>query len=267
MTALRVRIYTDPQHRSVPFVAAGFRRHGIEPKITSRQRECDLAVVWGIKDVEVDLTLCRRVLVFERGYLGKRKRWTAAGFDGLNGLADFHNKHSPSDRWRAWEHEVGPMLPWETRDHGPVLVLGQVPGDASLRGLDTARWCVDMAARLEAAGLPVAIRWHPLAKGMPTKLKYPVLGKELPLKEAVRSSRYVVTFNSNSAVDAVMAGVPAVAIDRGSMAWGVTGRDPLVQPPTPDREQWVHDLMYTQWCREEIEAGDAWEHLRDGMNA
>src|SRR5687767_603789 len=74
--------------------AEGFRRHGIEPAIHTPgdPQPCDLAVCWGVKK-KPELASGRRALILERGYIGDRLGvWTSAGYDGLNGYADFCNQ-------------------------------------------------------------------------------------------------------------------------------------------------------------------------------
>jgi hypothetical protein len=197
----------------------------------------------------------RRCLVLERGYIGDRFYWTSMGLDGLNGYADFCNQGMPGDRWER--HFAQHLKPWREPSDGPVLIAGQVPNDASLRGLDIERWCVQVSHRLRMKGIPSVIRWHPKALGTPPTM--------VSLDDALHGARWLVTFSSNSAVDAVLAGVPAVTCDRGSMAWAVTGHDPTGAPPIPDRTQWAHDLAYTQWNPDEIASGEAWAHLEVGM--
>jgi len=82
-----------------------------------------------------------------------------------------------------------------------------------------------------------------------------------PIEKDLEAARYAVTFNSNSGVDAALAGVPVVAMDEGSMAWQVAGHR-IGEIVFPDREKWAHDLAFAQWDVEEITSGEAWEHLR-----
>ena len=78
----------------------------------------------------------------------------------------------------------------------------------------------------------------------------------------------VVTLNSNSGVDAALAGVPVIAFDEGSMAWPVAGHKPqdAIHPPRPDRLRWAAELAWCQWTDREFETGECWEHLRRGMD-
>jgi hypothetical protein len=84
-----------------------------------------------------------------------------------------------------------------------------------------------------------------------------------PIEEDLKGAHAIVTFNSNAAVDAVIAGIPAFAMDQGSMAWDVTEHDlaRIEQPIRPDRDQWAAELAYTQWTQDEMARGWAWHHL------
>lgn len=265
---LRVHLYIRPDHRSIPSIVSGFQRHGITPRVLQRVEPCDLAVIWGYQWIR-KVGRCRRTLVFERGYVGNRRRYVSAGYDGLNGFADFRNKDMPGDRWQKFFSSY--LKPWREDSTGYVLVAGQVPGDMSLRGLDPHAWCLSVAERVAAAGHDVAIRWHPKSPAKPPKTAFRVL-PATSLSEALAGASYLVTYNSNAAVDAVLAGTPTVTLDEGSMAYEVTGHDPIVMPPKPDRTQWVYNLAFAQWQTDtrrgrvnEIATGEAWAHLAGGM--
>lgn len=149
------------------------------------------------------------------------------------------------------------MQPWKTGGDY-VLIMGQVPGDASLQGRDMMPW-YEQAARASAEkyGIPVQFRPHPLAarKGHMQSLKNAALSTG-ELSEALSGAAVVVTFNSNSAVDSVLAGVPTVAVDQGSMAWDVAGHE-VGDCVTPSRDAWASRLAWCQWSLEEIRSGAA----------
>src|SRR5690606_29117279 len=204
----------------------GLRRHGLAPEVLmpGRAAPCDLAVTWGVKR-RLEMRSGRRCLVLERGYLGDRVNvWTSAGYDGLNGFADFLNAGKDGERF---EKHYGPdfLKPWKAKGN-LVLIMGQVRGDASLRGENIEVWYRQVAERLLRAGHRVGFRPHPLYRSRIQNPKVEHLTGTL--EEALRRAKWVVTYNSNSGVDAVVAGVPTVTYDRGSMAWPVTGHDPCV---------------------------------------
>jgi hypothetical protein len=236
----------------------GMRAHGIRPAMgTGVPEECDLAVMWGARREQViqrQRVSGRHYLILERGYFGDRFQMTSLAFDGLNGRGNFGNANSPADRWV--KHGV-PMRPWRRKD-GPALLIGQVPGDMSIKGLDMDGWYKEQIGLLRARGFEVVFRPHPLGSNIPKGVEV----SRLSLEEDFDRAAVVVTMNSNTGVDAVLAGVPTVTCDVGAMAWDVSFRDVDSMGDMPDRQQWAWNLGYCQWTQDEIASGEAWEHLK-----
>src|SRR5690606_8866320 len=121
-----------------------------------------------------------------------------------------------------------------------------------------APWYAEAVRQAQAAyGLPVKFRPHPraVAKGYqqrPSNAE-PSTGS---LAEALADAHVAVTWNSNSAVDAVLAGVPTVAVDAGSMAWDVAAHS-IGTIVRPDRSNWMVRLAWSQWSLDEIASGAA----------
>lgn len=199
------------------------------------------------------------VIVLETGYVNRgdgENHHYAAGFNGLNGRADFRNKGMPDDRAKRLAVE---LRPW--RNGSNVILCGQVPWDASVDHTNHFQWLQETAAELrKRSGRLVIFRPHPLAKLAPLPgIEY----STAPFRNDLVDAHCVVTFNSNSGVEALMAGVPVFAFDEGSMVWNVCNRslDALANPVRPAREQWLADLAYAQWTIAELRNGDAWRHL------
>lgn len=74
-----------------------------------------------------------------------------------------------------------------------------------------------------------------------------------------RARPCVVTFNSNTGVEASFAGVPTIATDIGSMAYEVASHSVAEMLRRPDRETWAARLAWKQWRREEMASGYCWE--------
>lgn len=253
-----VTIIANPQAahqvRHAEAIAAGYRRHGWQATISRDARRAgDVAVCWGWRIGKHLREAGKSVLVMERGYIGDRLGvWTSLAWNGLNNRGTV--PPVPEDggaRFRA--HFDGMLKPWNSGGEY-VLLVGQVPGDASLQGRDLSSWYAVQASR--HWGKPVFFRPHPLASRRgPVK---PVPGAPVMLGElaaAIAGAAWVVTFNSNTAVESYLAGKPTQVDDEGSMAWDVT-----------DRKKWAHRLAWRQWTIEEIESGKALEHvgLTDG---
>lgn len=248
-------------------MACGLARHGIETATFGGMPDpaSDFCTVWGWRAGERIRAggYDKPILVMERGYIGDRWQWTSLGWDGLNGRARWNAAKDDGERF--WKNHGHLACGWEKHD-GYVLLIGQVDGDMALRGVNFGAWAKGCVSSLEARGLDVRFRPHPEAirRGQtPPVTSGQHVGGDL--RDALAGASFVVTWNSNTGVDAVLAGVPAVTMDEGAMAWPITSHSidaPLV---TPDRSQWFRDMAWRQWTLSEFEDGSAWEVVREAM--
>jgi hypothetical protein len=194
--------------------------------------------------------------------LGDRFSWTSLGWDGLNGRARF-NEVFESDRFAR--HFAADMKPWRTGSNGYALIMGQVIGDMSLVNVDIIQWYKDTATALWKDGWDIRFRPHPESDRKGHERPRVPFSKvaEGSLDEALSGAGLVVAYNSNSLTDAVMAGVPIYAGDKGSMVYDLAGRD--FNPVRPAREKRLNEIANVQWQIEEISSGKAWEIVREVM--
>jgi len=160
---------------------------------------------------------------------------------GLNKLPPFQ---CPSDRFDALGLEVQEQ---GGDPNGYVLLCVQSTGDAS-HGMDIDAlqvWCDAQAARWPG----LVIRPHPLERDLSYGLP---LCPAKTLDEALAGARLVVTGNSNTGHDALMAGVPVVATVPGA-AWNYLSGETL--PSKADRLAHFHRCAYGQWTWDEFRLG------------
>ncbi len=251
-------------------VAAGCVKHGAVAKIIdlrsikqdisreglSQIEGTDAVCCWGWRWGEKFRQLGHNVLIMERGFLADRFAWISLGWNGLNGRAKFPQCDDGGARWK--QHFPQLLLPWRSDLTGYALLMGQVPSDRAVKMINFENWANATAIELRLRGHDVRFRPHPKAP----RFQFPAPLVNGTLEQALSGASFAVTWNSNSGVDAVLSGTPAVTMDVGAMAWPVTSHD-LVSPITmPDRNAWANRMAYTQWLPLEIERGDAWEHLR-----
>lgn len=234
----------------------GFRALGI-PATTSSgtNSRTKFVACWGWRSGRVLRAKGFEVLVLERGYLGNRFEWTSLAWNGLNGNGKF--APTPNDGGLRFRENFKPLKPWNPQG-SYILIMGQVPGDASLRGKDMMPWYAATAKEAaEHYNLPVFFRPHPeaLKKGFRQIVKGTNRSR-CGLDEAIAGAALVITYNSNSGVDSVLAGKPTLAMDQGSMAWPVTAHT-IGAIVTPEREAWAHELAWRQWKLDEIKSGKA----------
>lgn len=268
-----VRIYLsgDPVHDRV--LEAFYEGCPVEKEFVRgfKHEPSEIAVVFGVYKSKIPKSHPRGkviqrqrsnnldVIVLETGYVNRgdgENHHYAAGFNGLNGRADFRNKSMDDERWRVLNTPLRPYSPGEK-----VVLCGQVPWDASVDMHDHVKWLRQTASNLQKiTSRKIVFRPHPLAP-IP-----PIQGCEFsqrPLEEDLKNAHCVVTFNSNSAVEAAIYGKPVFAFDEGSMVWDIANKSLLdVDAPNyPDRKQWANNLAYAQWTLNEMRDGVTWRHL------
>lgn len=265
----RVAVMTRPgvahDHDLLSRFARGVQAHGDEAVVMGRspappKESTDAVAVWGWRmGLKYRAMGHRTIVVLERGFVGDRFRWTSIGLNGLNGRAKFPEVEGGGARW---EQHFGHLLQqWHYRPRGYALIMGQVPTDTAVRDITFASWVRGTQQELQRRmpQLQIKFRPHPLAPNFRPNAVRETLGS---LADALAGAALAVTFNSNSGVDAVLAGVPTVALDAGSMVYPVASHSIAEEPIRPDRTAWAHALAWKQWLPAELESGEAWARLR-----
>lgn len=245
-----------------------FTAHQLHSNEVISKTKYDVGFCWGTRNYIQLKEYAKNVVMIENSFLdniqSKDKFWLSFGWNGLNGRADFCNQNSPNDRWNK-HFDDGRLLDYSDGDY--ILIPLQIKTDMSIRGLGIAYQDIVDEIR-KYSDLPIRIKQHPTADdGWPLisghkDIKY--LKRFMPIHEAVKGAKVVVTINSNAGVDAVLGGKPVVALDEGSMVYDIAEHDysRLLVPNWPDRTQWCNNIAYAQWTPDEVAAGETWEHLK-----
>jgi hypothetical protein len=260
-------------------VVAGCARHG-QPVELRRVHgyggpEADVAVFYGLwpplKRIREEYVAAgRKSVLVDLGYWGRI--WNGdkmAGYhrfvvNGLHATHYFQRIAHPADRFGVFGLEPRPFR----RDGEFILLCGMSGKAAWVYGLEPEAWeraAVDELRR--HTGRPIVYRPKPSWKEA-----RPIPGTTFaPDAEPLGARRLagcwaVVTHHGNSALDALLAGVPAFTTD--GIAAALAGRDlaGVESPPRPDaarRDQLLFDAAYTQFRTGEIADGTAWGHLRE----
>jgi hypothetical protein len=269
---VRVAVVAPTHIRSNPHLqqlVQGISACGDQPLVVAQGERpppgIQAVACWGWRRGEQFHAKGHPVLVVERGYVGDRFHWTSLGWNGLNGKAVRPDGRLlfPKACGIRWAHHFagGYLQSWQDNTKGYALVLGQVPSDMSVKNVNLRSFYARTVAQLKALGHEVRFRPHPKAQHFFPR-NVTVTDCTSSLEDDLNDAKFAVTWNSNSAVDAVLAGVPCVTFDQGSMAWGVTSHS-LEEPVTmPSRDDWVSWLAWQQWAPEELANGYAWQTLR-----
>ena len=165
------------------------------------------------------------------------------------------------------------MQPWKENGNYIIIAL-QLPGDASLRGVNIAKWAADTTEKLRLyTDRQIIVRTPQLDREFDkenivrlTKIDGVALqqGTRDNLLSTLNNAYASVTYTSGFSIDSVISGVPTIAMDTGNFAYSL-GNNKLSQIEnlvrTNDRQQWLNNISYAQWSRGEIKTGDAWQHI------
>lgn len=204
--------------------------------------DCDMLIQWGAKPTLALRSAFKMKIPFvilDMGYFdaGRINRQSIS----INGHHGLSMAVPGVEKLSTREHPI--IQPWRTEDPARyIYVLGQMPGDSSLRGMDIEAWMNRAAGRsIEAYGRKVIKRGHPKELND--------WEARLPALDTLYDDAFMfVTYSSTAAVQAVLAGVPCVAEHPSSPAYDVCAAAPDKGIRMPDREQWAHELSHREYA-------------------
>ena len=287
---MKIRIRANPkaehQYSTAQNLVAGFLAHGLSDVkiVPDINAPCDLAVIWGTRSLpNVRPKFAKDCLIMERSYFHDRYQDISLGFNGLNGRADFC-LDSPTITSERFERKyANQLLPWNTQNQKEyTLITTQCLNDQSLmipfqnQTMNVFREYQRIIREVKRySPRPLAVKHHPLkplcVHAAANKLFQGIQGipHDMSIAKVFANAYAVVTINSNSGVEALLAGVPVINTDVGAMSWNVAVKDKFSRLQNIrenldefDRHSWTVKLAYCQWSQDEIASGEAWNHLK-----
>jgi hypothetical protein len=141
------------------------------------------------------------------------------------------------------------LKPWTYNPKGCVLIGHPGPSFGKLIGLDMQKWSRDIVARVQ--------------KFTNSRIVQRTKWSSIPLAGQLKDVRVVVTHSSNIAVDAIIAGIPAIVAPTNPAAPVCsTNLADIDNPPMPDRRDWWASLMCQQFTIKEMREGLAWHWMQ-----
>lgn len=249
--------------KALGYSILGLRANGHKVWSLSSKTYYDYCFSWGWRRLERYFASGSRCLMLEHGYIGDRFKNVAVTIDGLNNRGIFPDFYDDNRLERMFPNALKPWNPAGTY----VLIIGQVRGDKSLQNKDLYKnWYADIASEAkDKYGLPVYFRQHPIDKvrhGIAKIEGLDSLGGDL--KDALSAAALVITFNSNTGVDAMLSGKPVVVFDCGGMAYDIALNQMPVSLPEGEpsgRIEWAKRLACKQFTLQELRDGLPFVHL------
>ena len=256
-------------------LAAGIKKHSDIATVSEKWQPADVVVIWSGRQENPPwhdgpvLRLDGGLLHADSGdFQRDRLSWISTGWNGVAGEADPLPIEVDGSRWAKLADTIGIELaePFELpADQGHILLCRQHPGDRAAAGADFDALLAECNAVAMGTNYAVSDRLHPIIARR-NAIRQP------PLGGALEGCVLCVTFSSTSAVEAVVRGVPTVALSPKSAAYEVAAHS-LEEPWTEcanllsEREPWAHRLAWQQWTHDELRDGTAWEFLKRCLDA
>lgn len=269
----------------------GFERHGdtvavaATHEFTAPDWQSQLAVVIGIKGhskriFEEYRRGGRQTMLVDKSYIGRSEyvRLSIGAFQPPYA----HLTPRPHDRWKRIRDEYRIDVRPKRKGGDFIIYAGSSQkycdwhglGDVSEYAAHVCGWASKGSRGIGKIHEPMRVLYRPKpswAAGHPEEVK-PVTGTEFSgpdvrLSKLLHDCYALVTHGSNAAVEAVIAGVPAVVVSKGACAAESVAELKLGnirEPFFPDdgaRLQWLADLCYSQFKPAELTSGLAWEIL------
>lgn len=201
-----------------------------------------------------------------------------------NGIGIFNNDNVDDSRWKKFVANTGIKIKDWNSPGSNILIMGQVHIDSAVislyeKGYDHFYlWVEDIIKEIrQYSDRTIYIRPHPgdfligwlneNIERINQTYKNIFVGdcKKYSLFDDLKNAYCVVTYNSNSAVEALCEGIPIFALDSGSTAYDVAHTN-LAQIENLnydiDISNWCNKVAYTIWADQEVENGETWAHLK-----
>jgi hypothetical protein len=228
------------QPKRAAYFVEGFKAKGIPCEVTdSRVRIADCpAVLLGTscwRGIERD---GGEFLLVDRCSFGDTERFVSLVWNGHGRRGDHRVPENVNGE--RWERYGLPLLPWRLGSR--VILCGQTETySPHWRSLN--EWYASVGAS--------HFRPHPAGTN----------STGLPEAADFSDCQIAVTLNSSIGVKTVIEGIPTITMDKGAMAWAVTGHS-RGEIRMPDRREWANWLAWTQWTDDELREGIPWDwHL------
>lgn len=232
--------------------------------------ESDYAVFYGLScglaKIFADYKEQATAIYIDLGYWHRRIRTRYDGYhkvvvNSRHPTAYFQNCHHKTRRFR----ELGLIIrPWQKPNNGKILIASMSEKAAIAEGLAPFAWERQaLSTVLERTNKQVVYRPKPnCPRARPLPGSH--FDKKTSLDTVLKACHAVVTRQSNTAVDALLRGVPVFCEHGVASVMGYNDLAMIESPRYPeDRQRWAEDIAWCQFTTAEIATGLPFSHLKN----
>jgi hypothetical protein len=187
-----------------------------------------------------------------------------------------HSKWATYSQWHGVE-----LKPWREGARGQhILILCQRPKGWNMFGNDQDQWLDKMIDKIRKyePKRPIVVRMHPgdgsrfkqIEKIQKRYGKRILVSDKDNIRDDLVNCWCTVGYNSTPNVVSAIEGVPGYIEDpRHSWAADVAFTDisQILNPPMPDRSEWIHKIANIHWSNDEVRAGRLWAAIKNYISA
>lgn len=235
--------------------------------------DTDVAIVFGVKGksrqvIDDHQEMGRQTILLDKGYSrakgeGGHTEYSRVIINDLDPSSYMMNESRGDDRFRR----LGIRLERHRKTKGGhILFCGSTQKYHDFHKLgDSTEYAERVFSKLrKVTDKHFIYRPKPSARGMRPVAGTSYSSGRMIMAEALRGCHAVVTHGSSAAMDAIIAGVPALVLGK-SIASPVsdselTNIESIYYPENDLRQQWANNMAYCQWTNEEMRSGEAWQY-------
>lgn len=253
----------------------GEDEHGNDRKWPGPMRDDDVACFFGVKGRSKQILddhrrMGKATLYFDKGLTrqkgeGGHTLYSRIYVNASHPCDYFMRNKRDESRWKPIKTYLPPR---QYNKGGHVLLCSSSAKYHEFNSLPTpAEYNAGLVTRMKKQ-----TKRHIIYRPKPSSSEQvPVAGasmslRDCKLEDALRGCHVVLTHGATAAMEAIMAGVPAITL--GKCVASPVCADTLGQledPPFPDEEKrtrWLCAMSYVQWTCDELRSGEAWQELR-----
>jgi hypothetical protein len=232
---------------------------------------------WGIKCKFKKGTYFRDILmkkykyniIIEQGFLN-RKYYRSFGINGFAGLSKIIPTNCPSDRFEKLNIKLKDI---KMKEDGYILFCAQLPWDTQVQDIDYNKYINKLFIKIKKlTNRKIIFRFHPLYKHKKkfniTLPNYVKIDENDNLIDSFKGAYCVISYNSTSLVEAIIEGIPIIALHKMSIVYDLATNDindinNLYIPNKKKILQKMYNISYIQYNLNEFEDGTAINYIKN----
>jgi len=210
----------------------------------------------------------KNFLYLDHAYINRGYKPTTSELEWMrityNAFTWSYNQLEKNDRWQKHFAEKYPLTAWNSNDGDRILVLP--PSEATKFVFpESEEWMRQTLDTLkQKTKLPIHIREkpdQPIVNSSNQVIDRKKFYHQTSIDEDMVKAKLIVTFNSAVPVLGTIKGIPCYCSSHAAAYPMSINLDQLDNPPEPNRQEWLDQLVYHQYTSFEMKTGKIWDLL------